>query len=121
MGVAFHQAGIADLDEAGFFLHFFYVGNPAIAHAGAQAAEELENGFGYSAFIGGAAFNAFGNQLLGVFLEITVTAALGHGAHGTHAAINFESAALEHDLFAGAFVGSGQQIAEHDDIGTGRN
>ncbi len=44
---------------------------------------------------------------------------LGHGGHGSHAAIDFKGAALVDFHFAGAFFGTGKQAAQHHSGGTG--
>ena len=61
--VGFAQAGVGDADEARFLWSSSMVAQPQIAHAGAQAADELvDHGFERPA-IGHAAFDAFGNEL----------------------------------------------------------
>ena len=61
------------------------------------------------------AFDAFGHQLVGIglILEITILAALLHRAKRTHAAVALVAAALEQLDFAWAFLGAGEQAADH--------
>ena len=59
----------------------------AVAHAGTDAANQLEHGVLYRSLVGDAAFHAFRHQLLGVRLEIAVLAAVFHGGNRAHAAV----------------------------------
>ena len=62
--VALAEAGLRDLDEPRFLLQRGNVGAAAIAHAGAQPADELVNHRRHAALVGDAAFDAFRHQLL---------------------------------------------------------
>src|SRR5690606_34315337 len=58
-----------------------------------------------------------------VALEVAVLGerAAAHGAERSHAAVFFESLALENDDLARALVGAGEEAAEHDGAGAGRD
>ena len=78
----------------------------------------------HRAFVGHAAFDAFGHQFFdagGGVLEVAVGRAgfAGHGAQGAHAPVGFVVAALEQFHFAGGFFGAGQQRADHNGVGAG--
>src|SRR5437763_1134893 len=64
--VAFGHAGGGDAAEAGFGAEAFDVGGAAVAHAGAEAADHLIDKIAQVAAIGDAAFDAFGDELLGL-------------------------------------------------------
>ena len=70
-----------------------------------------------------AAFDALRHQFAaaGGFLRVAVGRALRHRAHGTHAAIALESAALVKNGLARTFFGARQQAADHHAIGAGRD
>ena len=55
------------------------------------------------------------------FLCVPVGTALRHCAHRAHAAVGLESTALVEDGFAGALFGAGEQAADHDAVGAGRD
>ena len=59
----------------------------------------------------------------GVILAITLAAAppFHHSCQTPHATVNYIRAAIVDDFFAGAFVGTGKDRAEHYTIGTGDN
>src|SRR5271163_1770474 len=54
-------------------------------------------------------------------LEVAFARALRHRGKRTHAAIGLEGAALVEDGFAGAFIDSGKEGADHDGAGAGSN
>ena len=94
----------------------------AVAHAGAQAADELVDHRGDAALVRDAALDAFGHELLGavavgveveLVLEVAVAAAAAHRAERSHAAVLLEAAALVQDDLARALVGAGEQAADH--------
>ena len=97
-------------------------GAAAVAHAGAQAADQLMDHRGDAAFVGDAPFDAFRHQLLAapraaveveLVLEVAVAAAAAHRADRAHAAVLLEAAALVEDHLARALVGAGEQVADH--------
>ena len=61
-----------DLDELAVILKFLYVVRTCEAHTAADSAAHLEDHVFHFAFIGYASFNALGNELLGVLLEVSV-------------------------------------------------
>ena len=102
------------------------VGAAAVAHAGAQAADQLMDHRGDAALVRDAAFDAFRHQLLAglgvgveieLVLEVAVAAAAAHRAERAHAAVFLEAAALIEDHLARALVGAGEQAADHHRAG----
>ena len=88
--VGFAEAGACDAAEAGVVLEVLDVGAAGVAHAGAEAADELVDDGADGAFVADAAFDAFGDELEGVLdflLEVAVGTAPGHGADAAHAAV----------------------------------
>ena len=55
-----------------------------------------------------------GTELLAALLEVAVGAAFLHGVDGAHAAVDFVGAALIKNGFARAFLGAGEERADHD-------
>ena len=112
VGVAFVGAGVGDADEAGPGLHGVDVTRADIAHGGAEAADQLVDEAGGGAAIGGLGFDAFGDELGGVFDFVLAVAVAGgeatvnHGADGAHAAVFLESFALPVNDFTGAGIGA---------------
>src|SRR4051812_43537528 len=81
----------------------FDIGCAAIAHARTQAADHLINKVSQWTAIGDAAFDAFGNEFLGLgdgALPVAVLGAVDHGPHATHSAVGFVSPSLIDDQFA---------------------
>ncbi len=98
------------------------VARTGIAHRRAQAADQLMQHAGHRALIGHLALHALGHELQrvpDVLLEVAVGRAARHGADRAHAAIGLVGAALIEKHLAGAFVGAGEQRAEHHAIGPG--
>ena len=94
----------------------------AVAHAGAQAADELVNHRRDAALVRDAALDPLGHELLGrlrvrieieLVLEVAVAAAAAHRAERSHAAVFLEAAALVENHLARALVGAGEQAADH--------
>src|SRR5262249_27353945 len=122
--VALLDRGAGDRDEPGLGPEFFDGAGAAVAHAGAEAADELEDEIGERALVGDPAVDAFGDELLGRLvlgvrrpggsvLAVAVVGPLGHGADGAHAAIRLEAAAAVDDRLAGALGQPGEQAADH--------
>ena len=111
-----------------FALQCRNVGAAGVAHAGAQAADELMDHRGHAALVGHAALDAFGHQLLDAFgafevelvLEVAIAATPAHGAQRAHPAVFLEAAALVEDELAWTFVGARKQAADHDGAGADR-
>jgi hypothetical protein len=101
--VAFFETTGGDADETGFGAEFVERVGPDVAHAAAQAADELEDDFGKRALVGHAGLDAFGDELAGAVLAVAVARAFAHGFEAAHAAVFFEGAALPLDHVAGAF------------------
>ena len=70
--MAFGQTRGGDANKFGISPQFLDGSGAAVAHRASQSAHQLECGIGKGAFIRHAAFNAFGNQFLGIFLEVAV-------------------------------------------------
>ena len=119
MDVAFAEAAGGDADEAGALAELGDGGRADVAHAGLEAAHELEDDVGQRAFVRDAAFDAFRDELAGAVLTVAVARAFLHRADGAHAAVGFEAAALRLHRLAGAFAGACQKRAEHDQVGAG--
>ncbi|MNV45861.1 hypothetical protein D3C71_1376700 [compost metagenome] len=77
------------------------------------------NGIRQGAFERDASFNAFRNELLVVILEVTVLAALLHGAHAAHAAVYFKLPALVQLGFARALFRACEETSQHNRVRTG--
>ena len=91
-------------------------GAPTVAHARAQAADELVDVDRERAAVRHAALDALGHELLVVVdlaLEVAVLAALRHRAERAHAAVDLVRAALVEDELAGRLVGAGEERADH--------
>lgn len=117
--MAFTKTGCGDLDELRIFNHFFNVVAATVAHGCAETADHLVNRVSCRSFVRYTAFDAFGDELLGIFLEVTVLTATFHSGQGAHAAVFFVAAALIDDRFARAFFRAGKEIAHHDDVAAG--
>ena len=76
VGMALLEGSGRDLDELAFLLKLFNVMRACKTHTAADTAAHLEDNVLNLAFIGYAAFDAFGNKLLGIFLEVSVLTAL---------------------------------------------
>ena len=116
------KRGGRDADELGAGVELRQIARPGIAHRCAQAADQLVQHAGHRALIGHLPLDAFGHELervLDVLLEIAVGRATRHGADRAHAAIGLIGAALIEIDLAGAFVGAGEQRADHHAVGTG--
>ena len=118
--MAFRQAGIGDLDEAGTLLQILDGAAAGIAHRGLHAADQLVNDILGRPLERHLAFDTLGHQLhlvLDVGLEIAVGAAARHRADAAHAAIALIGAALIQEGFARRFGRARQQRADHDAAG----
>src|SRR6185436_6760670 len=85
--VALAQAGAGLADETRFDWKFGDRCRAEVSHSGAQAANELIKMSGDRAGVRHAAFDSFGNQLVGrrAFLSVTGGAAVDHCAQRAHA------------------------------------
>src|SRR2546423_15484843 len=108
MGFAKTRGGYAD--EFGIVLQVGDRLAAGVAHAGAEAADQLRDHFGDGAFVGDAALDALGD-VFGVgcdaFLGVAVGRAFVHRTDRAHASIGLEVAALEQDDLAGRLFGPG--------------
>src|SRR2546421_6055240 len=92
--------------EAGLASQCFNIRSAAIAHARAKAADHLIDKIAQRSAIRHAAFDAFGNQLLGFrhrALAVAVLGTMDHGPHATHSAIGFVSPSLIYDQLTWRF------------------
>src|SRR5476649_1588433 len=116
VNMRFAHAGRGDFHELGLVAQLVYRRAAAVAHGLAYAADHLEDDSQHAAFVGDAAFDAFGHELVGLharFLEITVGRAVRHRTDAAHAAIRFVAAALVQDHFARRLFGAGKHRAHH--------
>src|SRR6185295_8464276 len=93
-----------------------------VAHAGAQAADELVHRLGEAAPVRDPALDPLGDQLHvggGLGLEVAVLAAGPHGPHRAHAPVLLVAAPLVKDDLARRLVGAGEQAADHHRVGAG--
>ena len=121
MRMAFLERCGGNFYKLSVLLKLFNGSAAAVTHAAPQAPHKLEDGIFNRALIGNAAFNAFGNKLLCILLEVTVFASGLHGGYGAHAAVNLIFSALVKLKCSRAFIGSGKERADHYNIGTGSN
>src|SRR5690554_2086601 len=119
--VALLQRRLRDAHEARLLAQLGEVRRAAVAHARAQAAEQLVDAAGEAAPVGHAALDALGHELgrLDVVLEVAVARALGHRAERAHAAVELVGAALVEDGLARRLVGAREQRADHHARGAG--
>ncbi len=83
MDVRLAQACGGDANEARLVLKLADVAATRVAHAGAQAADELRDHLGERPLVRHAPFDAFGHELrfdLNFFLTVTITRTLTHRA-----------------------------------------
>ena len=109
-----------DLHELAGVLQLLDVAGAAESHAGADAAEQLEDRVLDRALVGDAAFDAFRHQFLRVLLEVAVLAALLHRADGAHAAVDLVLSALVELEFSRALVAAGEDRTHHADVAARR-
>src|SRR5690349_6338712 len=122
MNMRLADAGARDLDELRARAHVVDGRAAGVAHARAQAADELPDHRDGAALVRHAAFDALGHKLVDVHvrvLEVAVGGAFLHGAEGAHAAIGFVGAALEELDLARGLRGAGKKRAEHHPMGAG--
>src|SRR6266478_5736544 len=122
VNVAFAKTGGSDAHEFAALGEGFQVFGADVAHAAAQAADELIGEGSQGAFVRDAAFDAFRDRLAAldfIFLGVAVGGAFFHGGGRAHAAVGLERAALVENRFAGSFFGAGEEAADHDAGGAG--
>src|SRR6185436_17270622 len=117
VGVGFPEAGSRDAHELSLGAELVDRLRAAVAHAGAEAADELVDEFAEAALEGDHAFDAFGDELglvLDRALAVALLRAAHHGAFGAHAAVDLVAAALVDHGLAGAFLAAGEEAPDHD-------
>ena len=92
----------------------------AVAHTGADTANELEDGVGNGSLVRYTALNALGNELLALILEVAVSGALLHCSKASHASVYLEASALVDLDVAGSLLAACQQGAEHYAVSASR-
>ena len=78
VGMALFETCAGDADKLCFLLQLGDSGSTAVTHTGAQTAHQLVDGLADRSAIGNTTLDAFGNELLGAGLEVTVGGALVH-------------------------------------------
>ena len=116
VGVRFAETCVCDANELCLCLKFFDRAAAAVAHTCTDTAEKLEDRIGNGSFVRNAAFNAFGNELNGVLLEVSVLRALFHSCKRAHAAVNLEASAHIDFRCAGAFFTSRNKRTYHYNV-----
>src|SRR5207253_7750497 len=114
--VALARAGRRDANQLRLPLQLANGRAAAVAHAGAETADELMNHRGDAPFVRDAPFDPLRHELVAgapafeieFVLEIAVAAAAAHRANRPHAAVLLVAAPLEEDQLAGAFVRAGE-------------
>src|SRR6266403_4412840 len=117
MNVTFAESGGRDAHKFAPLGERFQVFGADIAHAAAQAADELIRQRGERTLVWDAAFDSLGYRLAALdvffFLRIAVGGAFLHGGGRTHSAVGLEGAALIENGFARRFFGAGEKAANH--------
>src|SRR5665213_2086550 len=134
--VTFTQSGAGDAHELRLLLQFRNVGASQVAHAGAQAADELEDHGLERSTIGDASLNALGNEFCQAVLagslalhhaltaqfragqvrgalKVALARSLAHGGQRAHASVALEAESLVENGFARALVYAGKQRTDH--------
>ena len=122
MGVAFLQRSGRNADKFRLFLELFEIARADIPHGGAQSADKLMQHACQRPLVGHLPLDAFRYEfehILYVLLEIAVGGAARHGADRPHAPIRLVGPALIQKHLAGAFIGSGEQRANHGAVRPG--
>ena len=114
----FTKTCICNANKLSSFLKFCNSFAAAVTHTCADTAEKLEDRVGNRSFVRNAAFNAFGNELNGVLLEVSVLGALFHRSKRTHTTVNLKASAHVDFFFAGAFLTTCKERTKHNSICT---
>src|SRR5690606_13870167 len=88
LDVGFTHTGRGNFGELRFGSHVVDAGVNAVAHRGTDTTHQLVDDRQDAALVRDAAFDAFGDELVGIvgrILEIAIGRAIGHGAQATHA------------------------------------
>src|SRR5256886_10934592 len=91
-------------------------GTAHVSHATAQPTHHLEQHVADGALVGDASLDPLGDELSRrelALLEVAISAAILHRRKTAHAAHHLESATLEQERFARAFLRSGEHGAHH--------
>src|SRR5215213_2168816 len=110
--------------EARVLLELLYVAAARVAHARAEAADELGDHVRERALVRDAALDAFGDELrlhLGRLLRVAILRALAHRADGAHAAVRLERAPLVENQLARRLFGAREERAYHHHVRARRN
>ena len=116
MRMALLEGSGCDLNKLAFLLQLFDRVGSCEAHTAADTAAHLEDDVFDFTLISYAAFNALGNKLFRVLLEISVLAAALHCSDGSHASVNLIFAALVELSSSGALLAACEHGAHHADI-----
>src|SRR6185436_13772712 len=122
VGMRLAQARAADPHELRVGAELVDRLGAAVAHARAEAADELVDELAEAALERDHAFDAFGDELglvLDRALAVALLRAADHGAFGAHAAVDLVAAALVDHGLAGAFLAAREETADHHARGAG--
>src|SRR5688572_15861582 len=120
MWMTFDQTRVGDTSKASPCAKVIERGRARVAHAGAQAADQLVYVFAQRALVRYTAFDAFRNEFAASVLTrgVAVHTIAFHRGQASHPAIFLEAAALiEHD-FTRRFIQPRQHTPQHDRVTT---
>ena len=112
--VTFDKSRIGNSHKLGICTQRLDILFSAISHARTKAAFHLVDNLRDASAIRDAPLDAFGNELAGIFLEISILASRRHSRERTHAAIYLKASALIQFDFAGAFQRTRKQGTYHN-------
>ena len=115
------HGGGGDAHEAGVVEGLDVLGT-TVAHAGAEAADELIDGLAEGALVRHAGHDALRHELAGVAglrLEIAVLGAGLHGLDGAHASVCLELTAIVDDCLARRLLNAREHGAHHHGVAAG--
>ena len=128
--MTFLEARRGDADQTTTFVQRVDRTRARVPHGDPQPTDELIDHLGKGSAVGNLSFDSFGNQrsleaiallkvpVLGVRLGLTTRL---HGAQRSHSSVGLELFTVDEDEVSRAFLATGEQLAEHDGVGTGHD